>query len=191
MLFAIILNGGISRLEGSAANNLNTFSSACHPSQLIEDIGYSSTVSASALKELLGQFPKLKEQDVALTLGVMSRTHTTTPTDVSADDAGLPLCTTFPGANAPAGMPDTIATPTSWNVAVFVDTLKELYPKLNWPLVIKHLDHPGFLLLDQKGLALIMSIYRKATKEPFPLDVLFDDVWTNTTGMSVPRVLCV
>lgn len=144
----------------------------------MEDIGYACTSSGASFKELLSQFPKLKEQDVASILGVMSRTHTTTDT---SSEEGIQLYTTFPSAT-PATTPDTATPPTSWNVNIFVDTIKELYPKLNWPLVIRHLDHPGFLLLDQKGLALIMSIFRKATKEQFPLDVLFDDVWTNTTG---------
>ncbi len=56
------------------------------------------------------------------------------------------------------------------------------YPKLSWPLVIKHLDHPEFQLHDPKGLALVMSIYRKATKEPFPSDFLIAENWKNTAG---------
>jgi CCR4-NOT transcription complex subunit 1 len=39
----------------------------------------------------------------------------------------------------------------------------------------------GFELLDSKGLALIMTIYRKLSKDPFPLDYLFDN-WKNTSG---------
>ena len=52
---------------------------------------------------------------------------------------------------------------------------------MNWSSVIKNLDHPGFQLSDAKGLALILSFYRRATKDPFPVELLFD-TWKNPSG---------
>jgi CCR4-NOT transcription complex subunit 1 len=160
---------------------------APHPAQLMEDIGCSCCASVTVLKDLLQQFPKLKEQDIALMLGTMARTHTTEVTNMATgnqwagaeEGAVFPLYTSFSSAHDEG---KEFKDLKSWDASVFVDTIKELYPKLNWATVIKHLDHPGFLLTDQKGLALIATIYRKASKDPFPLEVLFSTLWVNTTG---------
>jgi hypothetical protein len=178
----------------------------------MEDIGCSCCASVPVLKDLLQQFPKLKEQDIALMLGTMARMHTTDGINMGPsnsqwggmeDGTVLPLYTSF---SSPHDDGKESKELKSWDATVFVDTIKELvcfsvfccknvfevdvylggyskqkiitlhfcqYPKLNWATVIKHLDHPGFLLTDQKGLALIASIYRKASKDPFPLVRLY------------------
>eukprot|EP00026_Physarum_polycephalum_P000086 Phypoly_transcript_00086.p1 GENE.Phypoly_transcript_00086~~Phypoly_transcript_00086.p1 ORF type:complete len:2362 (+),score=414.48 Phypoly_transcript_00086:843-7088(+) len=119
----------------------------------------------------------------------MARTHNTPESNMNnslgglgiedGKEFGFPLYTSFSSLHDEEKESRDVK---SWDASVFVDTVKELYPKLNWATVIKHLDHPGFLLTDQKGLALIASIYRKASKEPFPLEVLFSTLWLNTTG---------
>jgi len=71
--------------------------------------------------------------------------------------------------------------PSSWNLGVFVDTIKELHPKLNWALVIKSLDRPDFYIADAKAIHFILNVYKRATKEPFPVDAVTCK-WLNVRG---------
>lgn len=85
----------------------------------MEDLGYACCESAETLKEILSQFPKLEERDVALILGMMARTHT----GCEGVDSFI---TNFPPA---AG--EKFETRTkSWNVNIFTEVIKELVSQL-------------------------------------------------------------
>ena len=97
----------------------------------MEDIGCSCCASVPVLKDLLQQFPKLKEQDVALMLGTMARTHVTesgntgpsTQSIGTEDGAGFPLYTSF---SSPHDDGKELKEYKSWDASVFVDAIKEL-----------------------------------------------------------------
>ena len=72
-------------------------------------------------------------------------------------------------------------TPSSWNVELFVDVLKDLLPSLNWVQVIQELDHPGFVVKDPKGLQMIVYAFIKASNSQFPIQVLYKP-WNNALG---------
>jgi len=154
----------------------------CHISSMMEDIGYSCCESAVSFKDLLSQFPELKEADIAQIIGVMARTHTVL-------EGGVALYKDFPPTTdfSVSDKADQVAK--SWNLNVFIDVMKEMYPKLSWPLVVKQLDHPNFQVPDPKGLALIMGVYRKISKEPFPLDFLFEKLRDSIYGLLYPSLL--
>jgi len=124
--------------------------------QLMQDIGQSCCQSATNLKELLKKFPNINEDDIAAILIMMLRTSS------EVDES--------------SGEPTTV-----WNLAVFVDTIKELHLKLSWPLVIKSLDRPNFYIADTKALQFILNVYKRATKEAFPVEVLTEE-WLNRRG---------
>lgn len=130
-------------------------SAAVHPSELMQDIGHQCCQTAANLKELLKKFPDANEADVAAILAMMLRT--------SAEGEE--------GSSEPSG----------WNLGVFVDTIKELHPKLNWALVVKSLDRPDFYIADAKAIHFILNVYKRATKEPFPVDAVTCK-WLNTRG---------
>eukprot|EP01114_Cavostelium_apophysatum_P013415 TRINITY_DN3247_c0_g1_i5.p1 TRINITY_DN3247_c0_g1~~TRINITY_DN3247_c0_g1_i5.p1 ORF type:complete len:2234 (+),score=701.16 TRINITY_DN3247_c0_g1_i5:75-6776(+) len=141
---------------------------------LMEDLGYSCCDTAGALRDILREFPQpLNEADVAKIIGMMARTH-------SNLEVGLPLCKSFADSGAELFKSDAPQSKT-WNLDVFVDVMKETNSQLDWTLVMKNLDHPGFQISDSKGLVTIIQIWRKASKDPFPLDVLFGR-WTNSVG---------
>lgn len=75
---------------------------AIQPSDLMEDVGYSCCQSPNALKDLLRQFPNLKENDVAKILSMMARTYDWEKAESSNKEK--------PG----------------WNVNLLIDTIKEL-----------------------------------------------------------------
>lgn len=78
--------------------------------------------------------------------------------------------------------------PTTWNIEVFVQTLKELMPNLLWNDVVTQLDHPDFIVKDRIGLNLLMSALQMGWQsqgfhhELFPVEFLYRRLWKNTEG---------
>jgi len=56
-----------------------------------------------------------------------------------------------------------------------------MYPNLKWREVFQHLDHPKFIIPDVKALALLSTAFKRASKDPFPIDLLLKP-WNNTSG---------
>eukprot|EP00026_Physarum_polycephalum_P007800 Phypoly_transcript_07867.p1 GENE.Phypoly_transcript_07867~~Phypoly_transcript_07867.p1 ORF type:complete len:447 (-),score=89.90 Phypoly_transcript_07867:245-1498(-) len=148
-----------------------------HPAQLMEDLGFRCCASVPVFKDLLSQFPLVNERDVALMLGVMVRNCDAT--GATMKEPNLPPFTSF---SPPSYERIECGDLHSWDTSVFVDVVNEMNPRFNWTAVVSHLDHPGFFLKDHKGLALLTSVYRKATNNPFPLENLFSTVWANSSG---------
>lgn len=139
-------------------------------SEIMEDLGYGCCENFSNFKNLCSEFNPLVESDVAKILGMMARTHANL-------EGSLPLSNSFP----PSSSSEENNELKTWDLGVFVDVIKSLCPTLNWPAVIKHLDHPHFQIHDIKGLTLIVTVYKKATQEPFPIEYLLGN-WENTKG---------
>ena len=53
---------------------------------------------------------------------------------------------------------------SSWKYDVFVSTILESHPRLNWNEVYQNLDLPDFHVPDARGFALLIDVYRLATK---------------------------
>lgn len=70
----------------------------------------------------------------------------------------------------------------AWNAGVLVEGLKAANPALDWQRVAEALDTPGFATPDASSLAALMSAWRHATPDPFPLRALVGGLWTNTAG---------
>ena len=64
---------------------------------------------------------------------------------------------------------------------MFVDSVKELVPNLNWKQVIFDLDHPGFLIKTPEAIRLIIMAYIRATNDVFPVEAIYR-AWNNTYG---------
>ncbi len=62
--------------------------------------------------------------------------------------------------------------PCSWNTDVFYSLINEKY-QMDWKEVIRNLDYPGFQISQQRGLAQILTLYKRATGEPMPVDQSF------------------
>ncbi|XP_024942329.1 CCR4-NOT transcription complex subunit 1 isoform X3 [Cephus cinctus] len=79
------------------------------------------------------------------------------------------------------------STPSTWNVEVFVQTLKEIQSTLSWNEVILKLDHTEFILKDRQGLNLLITGLRLGLQhQGYPLDMfpveLFYRHWDNVEG---------
>ncbi|KAL6040721.1 CCR4-NOT core subunit cdc39, partial [Balamuthia mandrillaris] len=148
---------------------VSAITAACHPSELMEDLGYSCCQARSpgSFKEFLRQFPAITEREVAQMISLMVRTRT------GLGEGKEPT--------SPTSSTNEKDRPQTWNTGVFVSTIKEMFPNLDWPLVIRNLDLPDFEVEDTKALAMVLSIYKKATKLPFPHKALYGS-WANPKG---------
>ena len=157
--------------KSTAHQLLTKINSQSRVADVMEDLGYACAATSRNLKIILNHFPLFKSQDIeveiARIIGMMSRTHT-----------GLEENGEMYSFNNNSNWSSRIGMKT-WNINVFVDTIKEVYSKVNWTTIIANLDHPEFQLYDSRGFGLIVSMYKRATKNAFPVEALFG-LWTNT-----------
>ena len=143
------------------------------PADFLESIGYSSMNSLSNLKEALSPFTPLREEDVAEIIAMMAATHSDLGSkSKGSDEHKLAVHRTFRASVNPdvhLASPDSAekseedeVTPESWRILVFVQTMIDILPKLDWLSVYRKLDCPRFFLSDQRGLLLLVETYRVA-----------------------------
>lgn len=148
--------------ELSAANKL---------AAAMRELGYAATASEPAFAKLLAQFPKPNEAAVAEVLATMLRTLSGLDDRLGVHHA---LATVLEGAGV---KPE--AHHGSWNFAVAVAGLKAAAPELNWALVASQLDSDAFAIPDQQAFVQLLSAFRLATHEQFPLRAVVGRLWAN------------
>ncbi len=133
-------------------------------------------------------------EDVASIVAMMVRTHSKLPAD---PDPTLPLTSVFnmaltvptaPGAAVEKKQTWELYAETdrkivmTWKIEKFVETLRELYPRLNWQTVYQHSDMDGFYIPDFKAFVMYVDIFKQATNNAaFPLQILFEP-WQYVAG---------
>lgn len=136
---------------------------------LVKELGYGFT---SSLEECRGAIIKLGGRDiapstVARVLAVMCRTHT--------------------GLEDSLGNFKNQELRSSWNIEIFVQSLKEVSPSLQWNNVVAELDHPEFVIKDRQGLFILISALRQGFQalgfhpDTFPVDQFYKR-WGNVDG---------
>eukprot|EP00668_Euglena_longa_P016523 GGOE01020788.1.p1 GENE.GGOE01020788.1~~GGOE01020788.1.p1 ORF type:complete len:2385 (+),score=619.83 GGOE01020788.1:748-7155(+) len=146
----------------------------------MEETGYIATASKAAFSALLDHFPRLSPAQVAQGVGLLAMSQ---DGGGVSNDRDLHVCfmtvahSTMP--NIPHIQPPA-SEPCSWNTDVFYQVINEKC-QIDWKEVIRHLDYPGFQITQQRGLALILTLYKRATGEPMPVDPLFG-LWKNRAG---------
>ncbi|XP_076110950.1 CCR4-NOT transcription complex subunit 1-like isoform X1 [Mytilus galloprovincialis] len=146
---------------------------------MILERGYSCTQSPEECRQMLMQFGvrEITPASVAKVLGMMARTPTGLNVDQVASDWDMSDKTEKPGVN-------------TWNVDVFIGVVQELVctswnnrqaPHFNWRDVVIELDHPNFMVLNKKGLRLLVQGLIKGLQEVFPIDYIYRP-WKNTEG---------
>ncbi|KAI4973078.1 hypothetical protein ZWY2020_024583 [Hordeum vulgare] len=61
-------------------------------------------------------------------------------------------------------------------------SMADIVPSTNWVHVMENLDHEGFSIPVEATFCLLMNIYGRACKDPFPLHAVCGPMWTNTEG---------
>ncbi|CAN6460845.1 unnamed protein product [Victoria cruziana] len=141
---------------------------------IIRELGYGCTLSGSHCKEILSIYSPLNEVSIARIISAIVRTHT------GLEDSQTAYAT-FCSALCNSSVAD-YSWMNSWNVDVLLDSIKQIAPETNWKIVMENLDHEGFYLPDEKAFLLLMSIYKNACQEPFPLHAVTGVTWENAEG---------
>ncbi|CAN0921789.1 CCR4-NOT transcription complex subunit 1 [Linum grandiflorum] len=147
---------------------------------IMEELGYGCTLDASHCKEILTLLQPLTEITISRILGAIVRSQT----GLEDNQSTFSTFSTALGYNFPNDLPVV----SSWDVEVFVRTIKQLAPDTNWIKVIEGLDHEGFCVPNEEAFSFFMSIYGCACQDPFPLHAICRAPWKNTEGqLSVLR----
>lgn len=141
-------------------------------SGVMAQLGYSCCANSDIFSKVLSQFNNITDQDIAKAIGLIAMTHT-----------GLQPNTSFQMSFYSSINENNFSSnANSWNIDAFVSAVKKRYPKLNWRMIIRLFDFPGFKLHDQRGLANIAQIYKKLTDEALPVEAIVKEQWNNTDG---------
>ncbi|CAH9118024.1 unnamed protein product [Cuscuta europaea] len=141
---------------------------------IMKDLGYGCTANAMQCREILSLFLPLTEITVARVLGMIMRTY-------SGLEDTMNIFSTFGAAFGSTNVND-LPSPSSWDADILMDAIKMLAPGLNWVIVIKNLDHDGFYVYNETAFFFIMSMYKCACQDPFPLQAVCGSVWKNSEG---------
>ncbi|XP_076917682.1 uncharacterized protein LOC143577845 isoform X1 [Bidens hawaiensis] len=141
---------------------------------MLKELGPKCTLDVSLCKDLLSSFSPLTEATVARILGTIIRSDTGLQDHENA-------FSTFYSAIGKGTLSDMTSLNT-WNTDVLIDSIKQLAPGISWVTVIENLDHEGFYVPDEAAFSQLISCYRRASQDPFPLAAVCGNVWRNTEG---------
>ncbi|XP_076942862.1 uncharacterized protein LOC143612873 [Bidens hawaiensis] len=141
---------------------------------MLKELGYKCTLDVSLCKDLLSSFSPLTEVTVARILGTVIRS------DASFQDHENAFYT-FYSALGRGNLSD-MSSPNFWNTDVLIESIKQLAPGINWTTVAENLDHEGFYVPDEAAFSLLISCYKYASQDLFPLAAVCGNVWRNTEG---------
>ncbi|KAI7748628.1 hypothetical protein M8C21_012428 [Ambrosia artemisiifolia] len=141
---------------------------------MLVELGYKCTSDVSLCKDVLSSFSPLTEVTVARILGTIIRS------DAGLQDNENALSTFF--SSIGRGTLSDMSALNSWNTDVLIESIKQLAPGISWTTVIENLDHEGFYVPDEAAFSLLISCYRHASQDPFPLAAVCGNVWRNTEG---------
>ncbi|KAI9078450.1 hypothetical protein K1719_039546 [Acacia pycnantha] len=141
---------------------------------IVKELGYGCTVSTSQCKEIFSLFLPLTEDTLAKLLGSIAQTHA----GIEDNQSSFLNFSMALGYSTLSELPPL----NSWNIDVLIDTIKHLAPGINWTRIVENLDHEGFFVPGEEAFSFLMSVYKHACKEPFPLNAICGSVWKNTEG---------
>ncbi|WVZ55056.1 hypothetical protein U9M48_005770 [Paspalum notatum var. saurae] len=141
---------------------------------IVTELGYGCTVDTIHCKEVLSIFEPLDDVTISKLLGAVVGTH-------NGLGEAHNTYATFVSAIHNSHTSDSPQL-TKWSTDVLVDSIIELAPNTNWLRVMEYLDHEGFNIPDEAAFNLLMSIYARACKDPFPLHAVCGSLWKNTDG---------
>ncbi|XP_019188947.1 PREDICTED: CCR4-NOT transcription complex subunit 1-like [Ipomoea nil] len=141
---------------------------------IMKELGYGSTASVLQCKEILSLFLPLTEITIARILGMTVYTY-------SGLEDNHNIFLSFQTALGSSSLSD-LPPLSSWNTDALIDAINQLAPGLNWGIIIGNLDHEGFYVPNEASFSVLMSMYRRACQDPFPLHAICGSVWKNAEG---------
>ncbi|VFQ85948.1 unnamed protein product [Cuscuta campestris] len=140
----------------------------------MKELGCGCTATVLQCKEIFSHFSPLTEITVSRIIGMIIRTY-------PGLEDNLNIFSTFLAALASTNVHD-LPSRSSWDPDILIDAIKDLAPGLNWTVVMKNLDHDGFYVHNEAAFAFLMSLYKCACQDPFPLQGVCGSIWKNSEG---------
>ncbi|KAL8129102.1 hypothetical protein V2J09_018257 [Rumex salicifolius] len=141
---------------------------------IMKELGYGCTDDANNCKQILSFLSPLTEPTVSKIIG----TVVCTQGGMLEGQNAFPIFLSATGCNFASDMPEL----SSWNINVLVDSIKELAPNTNWVRVMESMDYEGFCIPDENAFICLMSIFKLACEDPFPIHSICGSVWNNAEG---------
>ena len=141
--------------------------------RLLSDIGPSCTSSVETFQGVLREVAggKLTEANVAHLIYFFSQQQ---------DDKTMGMSSSLLGSLLPGQ--STLGNSGGWNLEVAARVLREDYSdKVDWAMVAKRWDFPGFALKDVQQFRVMLDLFRAGCQNVPPLSAITSQ-WTNTTG---------
>lgn len=148
--------------------------------EILEDMGPYCSQSLVTLREILSNFPEIREAEMAEVLSVLcekcsdvvdyeSRVISATFSSVKQED-WFALGRDISDKRIQA----------TWGLDIFCKAVRETYA-LHWDQVIENLDIPRFVIRNEQAFSLLVNFYYKITGKKFPIAPLFK-IWKNPRG---------
>ncbi|KAG7189600.1 hypothetical protein KM043_017285 [Ampulex compressa] len=154
--------------------------------ELIMELGYGFT---SSIEECRSALAGLGAREISPSCAARVLAHMARSCNNLDDAGGLQSFWGNSSSTQEANKEKTTETtpPTTWNVEVFIQALKEIQSTLSWNEVIIKLDHAEFMIKDRQGLNLLIIGLRLGLQhQGYPPDVfpveLFYRHWGNVEG---------
>lgn len=167
-------------LGDSKATIIGEIKSSLTLAEILEDMGPHCSQSQSTLREVLSNFPDIRESEMAEVLAVLCEKCTD-----MLDYESRVISATFSSVKqedwqALGREISDKRTQTTWNLDNFSKVIRETYT-LHWDLVIENLDIPRFVIKNEQAFSLLVNFFYKITGKKFPILPLFK-IWKNPRG---------
>lgn len=180
----------ISKLEIDKSLS-SEISRACSPADVLLETGYSACSSKEDFKKFLSQFEELTERDVARMIGTLVQTNfviepnsrisfplnsASSYSQSVKNDASLTefLKDDDQRKSDSVSEENLEHAPNNWDIDVFISTIIENNPNLDWKIVCDEFDYPEFYVPNKAALIMLTNIRLKMPKgAPSLTDMLF------------------
>ncbi|XP_012340948.1 CCR4-NOT transcription complex subunit 1 isoform X3 [Apis florea] len=154
--------------------------------ELIMELGYGFT---SSVEECRSALAGLGAREISPACAARVLAHMARSCNNLDDAGGLQSFWSNSGTTQDANKEKSSdnSAPSTWNIEVFVQALKEIQSTLSWNEVIVKLDHAEFIIKDRQGLNLLITGLRLGLQhqgyppDMFPVE-LFYRHWDNVEG---------
>ncbi|KNC78974.1 hypothetical protein SARC_08613 [Sphaeroforma arctica JP610] len=150
---------------------------------LMEEISYGCLQTREVWREVLQTLPHgaINGYSLAKAVSMMSCTQSNLEDSLllqtSLEQTGPQLF--LQNSNSANATPD----PTTWDIQIFVDGIREVKPDLDWRDVVKGFDQPGVDFPNEQSVEFVVRLYRYATNgHNLPVETLVSPWFNNVPG---------
>ena len=124
----------------------------------MNDVGYSSCTSVETLVEIISDCRNVNEGSVANAICMMAKTLN------GLQDSALPVTSAKMASDASADSEQGKENPSTWNIEVFTEGVRQANVGIKWNDVFKCLDTSLLNGVDDDGLKFIFTLHDVACR---------------------------